>query len=117
MPLPAGQETEEIAAREARVRKFGKKTETGPDYLKIAAEQRDNGGGGVDKKHPLDFTYEVPVERLRTLGHLRHLQQRQSGIEDFGTPQAVAFMTLYSDQLRERLDQTLRDFVKGKLSK
>lgn len=114
MPLPAGQETEEIAAREARVKKYGRKAEAGPDYLKIAASQRDTGKGSAAKKHPLDLVYEIPVERLRIIGHL---QQRQSGIEDFGTPQAVAFMTLYGEQLKERLNKALTDFIKDKLIK
>lgn len=114
MPLPAGQETEEIAAREARLKKFAGKTPKNQDYTALAAAQRDNTKGGEKKVHPLDLHFELSVERLRVLGHLN---RRQSGIEDFGTPDAIAFLTLFGDQLRERLDQTVLTFLKDKLSK
>lgn len=114
MPLPAGQETEEIAAREQRLKKFAGKTPEKQDYTAVAAAQRDNTKGSEKKIHPLDLHFELSVERLRALGHLN---RRQSGIEEFSTTDAIAFLQLFGDQLRERLDQTVLNFLKDKLSK
>ena len=114
MPLPAGQETEEIAAREARVKRFGKKAESGPDYTRIAEQQRDQSKGGTKITNPLDMTYDITVERIHRLAILH---RRDMGLETFGIKEAEAFIRLFGEQLEARLNTTLKDFIKEKMSK
>lgn len=104
----------EIEERAARTARYGKKADSGPDYLRIAAEQRDNAPARAAERNPLDFTFEVSVERVRRMGQI---MAKASQIEEFGQKQAEAFLLLYGKQLEEKFRMALRDFIKEKLSK
>jgi hypothetical protein len=114
MPLPAGQETEEIERREAQTRKFGRKAEQGPDYVRIAQQQRDNVKSSAAPRHELDLTFDISVDRVRRIGALL---RKSSLIDEFGTVEAAAFMRLFGGQLEEKFNNVLRDFIKEKMSK
>ena len=114
MPLPAGQETEEIERRAQQTRKFGQKVEAGIDYTRIAQQQRDNVKSQARPKHPLDATFDLSVDRIQRLGSLL---ARGKHIEHFTMKEAEAFVQLFGEQLETRLNETLRTFIKEKMSK
>lgn len=114
MPLPAGKETEEIAERVARTEKFGRKAESGPDYTKIALQQRDNVKASAKPTHPLDMTFDLSVDRIQRLGSLL---VRGKHIDTFTMDEAGAFVRLFGGQLQDKLNETLRNFIKEKMSK
>lgn len=114
MPLPAGRETEEIAAREERTRTFGRKTEEGPDYVRIARQQQDNVKATMKPTHLLDMTYDLSVDRIQRIGTLL---VRGKHVESFTMDETVAFIQLFGGQLQDKLNETLRTFIKEKMSK
>ncbi len=106
--------TEEIQERAAQTRKYSAKATEGPDYVRIAQQQRDNVKSSAVPRHELDLTIDVSVDRVRRIGALL---RKSSLIEEFGTQEATAFMRLFGSQLEERFNNVLRDFIKEKMSK
>ena len=106
--------SEEIAQRAAQTQKYGGRTAEGPDYVRIAEQQRDNVKGTAAPRHELDLTFDISVDRVRRIGALL---RKSSMIDEFGTPEAAAFMRLFGGQLEEKCNLTLRDFIKEKMSK
>lgn len=52
------------------------------------------------------------VSRIRLLGKL---VRKSKGIGEFGSDEARAFILLHKSELQDRLDKTVRDFLKEKL--
>jgi len=77
---------------------------------------RDAAGfpkGGSPRELPYDgIRVEYPTQRLRLLGRL--VTKAKGG--DFGTEQTRAFLLLHSTELHDRIDKTVRDFLKEKLA-
>src|SRR5208282_5262680 len=68
--------------------------------------------GNSPKELPYDgVRLDYPTARLRLLGRL--VTKAKGG--DFGTDQTAAFLLLHSTELRDRVDQTVREFMKEKL--
>jgi hypothetical protein len=79
-------------------------------------EVRDAAGfpkGGAPKKKPFEGVgVQYDVSRLRLLGKLI---RKQSGVPEFTSEQARAFLLLHGEELQDRLDKTVREFLKEKL--
>jgi hypothetical protein len=62
-----------------------------------------------------EIVFTVNTERIRRIGTLL----AKTGLlgDDFGTREAQAFMTLYAEQIEDKLNNVLYDFVKEKLKK
>ena len=57
-------------------------------------------------------------EFIRDLGRVRSLGaivRRQKGVSEFTSEEARAFLLLHGKELEDRLDKTLREFMKEKL--
>jgi|SRR5208282_3488019 len=104
----------EFEAKKKLVEKYGGRTPDGPDYVRIAQQQKDNAQSAAAPRHELDLTFDLSVERIRRIGTLL---RKSSSINEFGTAEAIAFMQLFGDQLQEKLNEILRDFVKDKLKR
>jgi hypothetical protein len=105
---------DEIRTRAEQLQTFGKKAEAGPDYVRIAEQQRDLGRAGTKVINALDMTYDVSVERVHRIALLH---RRAMGLETFGVQEAEAFLRLFGEQLGAKLNETLINFIKEKMSK
>lgn len=79
-------------------------------------EVRDAAGfpkGGAPKKRPFEGVgVQYDTSRLRLLGKLI---RKAKGDPEFTSDQARAFLLLHSTELQDRLDKTVREFMKEKL--
>jgi hypothetical protein len=77
---------------------------------------RDAAGfakGNSPKELPFDgVQVSYPVDRLRQIGHLAGAKKGR----DFGTPETRAFLLLHGQELVDKLDATVRQFLEEKLS-
>jgi hypothetical protein len=64
------------------------------------------------EQEALSVKVEYGVDRLRLLGKL---VRKQKGDPEFTSEQARAFLLLHRVELQERLDATVRQFLKEKL--
>ncbi len=105
---------DEIQHRAAQAQKYGGRTPDGPDYVRIAQQQRDEAASSDAPRHELDLTFDISVDRVRRIGTLL---RKSSLIGKFGTQEAIAFMRLFGEQLEEKFNEVLRDFIKDKLKR
>jgi hypothetical protein len=94
----------------------GTATEVPIDAGELWTAVRDAAGfpkGNSPKALPYDgVRMDYPIGRLRLLGRL--VTKAKGG--DFGTEETRAFLLLHGTELRDRVDQAVREFLKEKLA-
>lgn len=69
--------------------------------------------GNSPEQLPFDgIRVEYPIDRVRSMGILT---RKQTSDPEFTSTQARAFLLLHGRELQDRLDKTVRDFLKEKL--
>ena len=78
-----------------------------------------DAAGFAKGNSPAELPYDgikvlYPTDRLRQIGALVS-KHKQTG-RDFGTPETRAFLLLHGQELVDKLDATVREFLQEKLS-
>jgi hypothetical protein len=86
------------------------------DAEELWVEVRDAAGfpaGNAPKQLPFNgLRVEYDINRIRGIGALT---VKSKGESEFTSDQAKAFVLLHGKELQDRLDKTVRDFLKEKL--